>query len=106
MRIKTLAAIAMSGLLAAAIANAAPDTMTDNMTTTQDPMQLADNGASGNATMNSGLPSDANGTGSSNMSGTSSNNMSGTPSNNMGSGTSSASPSDEGGADTATGDDY
>lgn len=105
MRFKTLAAIALSGMLAATIANAASDDLTDNMSTTQDPMQLADNGTSGNATMNSGLPSDGSGVGS-NMSGTPSNNMSGTPSNNMSSGTSTASPSDEGGADTATGDDY
>src|SRR5579872_1799532 len=97
MKVKMLAAIMVSGILAVSMANAAPlandgSGMNDNFGNLQGP-QLADNGMSGNGMMS----------GPSNMSGTPSNNMSGTPSNNM---SGSASPSDEGGADTATGDDY
>ena len=109
MKVKMLAAIVVSGILAVSMANAAPSAndgsgmnaapsandgsgMNDNFGNLQGP-QLADNGMSGNGMMS----------GPSNMSGTPGNNMSGTPSNNM---SGSSSPSDEGGADTATGDDY
>ena len=110
-----LAAIAASGIFAVTVAHAA-DVMNDNnVGAMQGATQLADNGSGNNGMMNN-TPSSMSGNGSmggatsGNMSGTSGNNMSGTSSNNM-SGTSapmsgSASPSDEGGADTATGDDY
>jgi hypothetical protein len=99
MKIKMLAAIAVFGLVAASTSYAAPSD-SDNVGSIDGPTQLADNSSvSGNGAI-SGTGSMS---GSSNMSGTSNNNMSGTPNNNM-SGTSS--PSDEGSADTATGDDY
>lgn len=96
--------------------NAAPSDndgngMNDNFGSLQGP-QLADNGMSGNGTMNnapsamsgaSNMSGNMSGTPGNNMSGTPGSNMSGTQSNNM---SGSASPSDEGGADTATGDDY
>ncbi len=107
MRVHMLAAIALSGFLAISIANAAPTT-TENDGSLQGP-QLADNGTSMSGTNN--MSGSAAMSGSSTMSGANSDNMNGTPGNNM-SGTSSnnmsgtSSPSDEGGADTATGDDY
>ena len=97
MKIKLLAAIALSAVFAGSVAFADQN---DNVGSLQGPM-LAD--AGNNAMSGAAAP------GSSNMSGTSSNNMSGTQGNNMsGTGTmgGSGSPSDEGGADTATGDDY
>ncbi len=110
MKVKMLAAIAVSSVLAVSLVHAAPatnDNMNDNIGSVQGPTQLADNGMSGASSMSG--TSSMSGAGS-NMSGTSSNNMSGTSSPMSGmtgmSGTSSSSPSDEGGADTATGDDY
>jgi hypothetical protein len=121
MKMKTLAAIALTGLCAASITYAAPAMNDDTMGEMQSssPTQLADNGMgsngnmSGTSSMNSmsgtnniGAMSDSSGmSGSSNMSGT--NNMSGTSTMSGVSGLSGTStPSDEGGTDTATGDDY
>lgn len=104
MKVKWLAAATISGILAASVLYAAPsdkDGMTDNFDNLQG-AQLADSGMSGNGAAMS-MSGTSNPSDSSNMSGTPTNNMSGTATNNM-SGVSS--PSDEGGADTATGDDY
>lgn len=107
MKVKMLAAMVVSGILAISLANAAPSAndgdgsgMNDNFGSLQGP-QLADNG-SGNGTMGN-TPAGSGSGDSSNMNGTPNNNMSDTPNNNMGD---NSSPSDEGGADTATGDDY
>jgi hypothetical protein len=107
MKVKTLAAMLVSGILAASLANADPATndgsgMSDNFGSMQGP-QLADNGANSGMSGAPAMSGSGGSSDSSNMSGTPSNNMSGTPNNNMGD---SSSPSDEGGADTATGDDY
>ncbi len=95
MKIKMLAMIAVLGLVTASTSYAAPSE-SENIGSIDGPTQLADNGT--NSMSGNGAMSDT-----SNMSGTPNSNMSGTPNNNM-SGTSS--PSDEGSADTATGDDY
>ncbi|HSW69472.1 MAG TPA: hypothetical protein VLI69_04875 [Gammaproteobacteria bacterium] len=113
MKVKMLAAIVFSGILAASIANAAPaPAATDNFGDLQGP-QLADNSSTNSGDASSNMNGSSNNDNSSNnMAGTPNNNMSDTPSPMGGSGSGSASPppssspSDEGGADTATGDDY
>lgn len=92
MKMKSLIAVAVSGVLAVSLSYAAPSNNADAMDSLGSmddaPMQLADNGLSGASTMS----------GSASMSGTSS--MSGNGSANTGS-----SSSDNGSADTATGDE-